>query len=137
MMCSRHHQERQRTRTAVLAFIVLLDTGLPRPAVFAQSGLGWVDPPRVHPWVDPPRRGAVESSTSRCQESRFSSAMRSAQVMGSWSAADWAGVRAARELRSRASSRLRVAVLMRASLARAPWHRRRRRTARPYVASRR
>src|SRR5215207_9863049 len=49
--------------------------------------------------------------------------MRSAQATGSSSAADSAGVRAASELRSRASSRLRAAVLMRASLAGAPWHR--------------
>ena len=81
-------------------------------------------------------RGAADRSTSRCQGSSVSSAMRSAQSMGSSSAVDWAGVRAASELRSRASSRLRAAVLMPTSLARAPSHRQRRRTGRRCGASR-
>ena len=64
MMFSRRLRERQRTRAAVLAFIMLLDTGLPWPAVFAQSGLGWVDPPAVNPWVDPPPLQSTEGQSA-------------------------------------------------------------------------
>jgi hypothetical protein len=60
MISSRPHCEGQRTRAAVLACIVLLDAGLTLPAVFAQSGLGWVDPPPVNPWVDPPSRQSTK-----------------------------------------------------------------------------
>ena len=63
-MSSRRLRERQRTRAAVLAFIMLLDTGLPWPAVFAQSGLGWVDPPPVNPWVDPPPLQSTEGQSA-------------------------------------------------------------------------
>jgi hypothetical protein len=63
-MSSRRLRERQRTRAAVLAFIMLLDTGLPGPAVFAQSGLGWVDPPPVNPWVDPPPLQSTEGQSA-------------------------------------------------------------------------
>jgi hypothetical protein len=45
-MSDRRHGERQRSRVVFLAAAgMLLGTGLPGPAVFAQAGSSWVDPP--------------------------------------------------------------------------------------------
>ncbi len=45
MMVYRRPRGRQWSRVAILATVMLLGTGVPHPAVFAQGGSVWVDPP--------------------------------------------------------------------------------------------